>query len=42
MEGNVTTLLDLENPEKDRKFTFDYSFWSHDGYRTETNGLMVP
>jgi hypothetical protein len=29
-----------DNAEK--KFTFDYSFWSHDGYVTEANGYTLP
>lgn len=23
-------------------FAFDYSFWSHDDFKEEENGLMVP
>ncbi len=30
MIGNMTRLIDPENPDKHRDFTFDYSFWSHD------------
>ena len=25
-----------------RKFNFDFSYWSHDGFREEGNGYMVP
>lgn len=25
----------------DRPYTFDYSFWSHDGFDTQPDGLMV-
>ena len=25
-----------------KEFTFDYSFWSHDGFDTKEDGLMVP
>ena len=27
---------------EDRTFTFDYSFWSHDGFREDDNGIFVP
>ncbi|XP_011668890.1 kinesin-like protein KIF28P isoform X2 [Strongylocentrotus purpuratus] len=33
MNGNTTTISDPEAPnEEPRKFNFDYSYWSHDGY----------
>ena len=32
MKGNNTVLYDENNNE--RKFTFDYSFWSHDNFET--------
>lgn len=35
-----TTILTSEDG-KERKFAFDYSFWSHDGFREEENGLLV-
>ena len=25
-----------------RKFNFDFSYWSHDGFKEEANGYMVP
>ena len=25
-----------------RKFNFDFSYWSHDGFKEEGNGYMVP
>ncbi len=28
--------------EDPRKFNFDYSYWSHDGFKEEGNGYMVP
>ena len=34
-ETKVTNVLG-DNEEK--RFTFDYSFWSHDGFITEENG----
>jgi hypothetical protein len=30
MNNNTTKIIDPESGEK-REFTFDYSFWSHDG-----------
>jgi len=37
MNGATTTLLGHED-EKPRDFAFDYSFWSHDGFREDENG----
>ena len=28
--------------EEDKTFTFDYSFWSHDGFYTDDKGVFVP
>ena len=33
---------DAVNKEGVRKFTFDYSFWSHDGFVTDENGYSTP
>jgi len=41
MNGSTTTLLGFED-EKPRDFAFDYSFWSHDGYREDENGYYHP
>lgn len=41
MEGNKTTLLDIENPDNNRDFYFDHSFWSHDGYKVQPNGIVT-
>ena len=30
------------NRGDERPFTFDYSFWSHDGFRVDDNGIFVP
>jgi kinesin family member 13 len=35
-------LIDLEDPKKNRDFAFDYSFWSHDGFRLNDDGLSIP
>jgi hypothetical protein len=37
--GQVTTIRDELNQEK--TFTFDYSFWSHDGFENDENGFSV-
>ena len=31
MQGNTTIITDPET-KIEKKFTYDYSFWSHDGY----------
>ena len=38
--GNQTKIFDETGKEK--TFTFDHSFWSHDGFRTLENGYMEP
>ena len=40
MKGNQTFLYNSNG--KKRKFAFDHSFWSHDGFKEEENGLLVP
>ena len=30
------------NTGDERPFTFDYSFWSHDSFRVDDNGIFVP
>ena len=37
-----TTYLVDENGEELNKFSFDYCFWSHDGYVTDKKGYMSP
>lgn len=41
MNGPTTLLVD-PNTGDERTFTFDYSFWSHDGFRVDENGINVP
>jgi len=41
MDGAKTTIENLDDGGS-RNFTFDYSFWSHDGFETKDDGLMVP
>lgn len=40
MVGNTTTLI--EDTGEERPFTFDYSFWSHDGFHEDPSGRFVP
>ncbi len=35
-----TTILKPFKGEAERKFTFDYSFWSFDGFQTQPDGFM--
>jgi len=43
LKGSQTTISDPNAPEKQpRKFAFDYSYWSHDGYKEEENGYLTP
>jgi hypothetical protein len=41
MKGSSTKIRDPQTG-KDRDFTFDYSFWSHDEFTETPNGLLVP
>ena len=41
MMGNRTTLKNLEDPERDKDFYYDYSFWSHDGFRMDEEGTVI-
>ena len=38
--ANNTTTLAYNN--KTRPFTFDYSFWSHDGFKEMEDGYLEP
>lgn len=43
MKGSTTYLKDPENPGSDpRSFTFDHSYWSHDGCKKLDNGYFGP
>lgn len=39
--GPTTTLINLSTGDE-RPFTFDYSFWSHDGFLEDANGIYIP
>ena len=47
MNGPMTVLRDPSggdniNPSGERKFTFDYSFWSHDQFVNDEEGYSRP
>ena len=41
-QNGASTMLVDPNTGDERPFTFDYSFWSHDGFRIDDNGINVP
>nr|XP_015207004.1 PREDICTED: kinesin-like protein KIF28P [Lepisosteus oculatus] len=42
MNSNTTTIYDPRNPQNKRTFTFDYAYWSHNGFKKNKDGLFVP
>ena len=42
MNKSTTTLADPSDPEKKKTFTFDYSYWSHDGFEEREDGCEQP
>jgi hypothetical protein len=45
MDGTSTCIYNPNdaNPEENqRDFTFDYSFWSHDGFKMDENNIAIP
>lgn len=41
MNGHSTTVVNPMQPKDQPKtYTFDYSFWSHDGYKIANNGYL--
>ena len=38
MTDTQTMVTDILDTQEEKKFTFDYSFWSHDGYETKEDG----
>ncbi len=46
MSGNSTTIMDPIFMDKDnvepKKFSFDYSYWSLDGYEEQEDGYLSP
>lgn len=41
MNGTQTILHNPEDPEEPKKFTFDYSYWSHDGFVEQEDGYLA-
>lgn len=42
MNGNTTIINDPNQKTGEKKFTFDFSYWSHDGYREREDGYLEP
>ena len=43
MKGESTLLTNPEEPEEEpKKFTFDFSYWSHDGFEERDDGYLAP
>uniref|UniRef100_UPI000180AFDB kinesin-like protein KIF28P n=1 Tax=Ciona intestinalis TaxID=7719 RepID=UPI000180AFDB len=42
MNGGTTIISDPDDKYPDKKFTFDFSYWSHDGYRERDDGYLEP
>ncbi|KAK6178426.1 hypothetical protein SNE40_013218 [Patella caerulea] len=41
MHDNMTMIMNPDTPnEGPKKFTFDYSYWSHDGFKENANGIL--
>lgn len=38
MQGNTTKLVHPEDSKKNKEYTFDYSFWSHDEFELNEEG----
>lgn len=42
VDGQTTLLFDPDNPrDPPKKFTFDHSYWSHDGFQETDEGVAV-
>ena len=42
MKDSTPEITDPQNPnEPPRKFTFDYSYWSHDGFEANAEGYLA-
>ena len=42
MTDTETIVTDVLDSQEERKFTFDFSFWSFDGYHVLDNGYLEP
>lgn len=41
MQNGPQTVLIDQGTGQERPFTFDYSFWSHDGFRIDERGVAI-
>lgn len=39
MSGDTTTVVDVSKQKSDKSFSFDYSYWSFDGFTTDEHGM---
>ncbi|CAG0885568.1 unnamed protein product [Darwinula stevensoni] len=42
MDGKRTSIADPNGKDDKKNFTFDYSYWSHDGCKEEADGYVSP
>ena len=42
MNGNQTIIKKPYSSEEPKAFAYDYSYWSHDGFKLEPNGYFSP
>ena len=43
MKNNTTEIKNPDNPEDEpKRFTFDYSYWSHDEFNERNDGYLEP
>lgn len=43
MQGQMTSISNPEAPnEEPKSFSFDYSYWSHDGFQEKSDGVLEP
>ena len=42
MNGNSTKITNPSDTNDEKSFTFDYSYWSFDGCKAETDGYSAP
>ena len=43
MVGKTTYISDLSQPNAEpKKFSFDFSYWSHDGFKENDEGYLTP
>ena len=42
MAGAQTKITDPSGENEEKKFTFDFSYWSHDGCKDDGTGYFAP